>query len=172
MFRLSADPFAPLAHQLDSLFQNLPVTRWDWNADRYGAWVEWVHQQQLYRLERRQESLASDPAAAVTGGVQALQDIIHALDHLNALAALNLGPWSQWIHALAVSSSRRPVEPCFLLLGFAERPVDPLEVRDRYRQLCQPLDPDNSHDQHTLLQLREALDDALHLLTPSIPSSS
>lgn len=172
MFTRVHDPFAAVVARLQALMATLPIISWDWNVDRYGAWVEWVCTEdettQLFRLERRHSTLAPDPAAAVQTGLDALQGIVETLVHLQALARSPMIPWTAWIAALRVTSSRRPLEPCFQLLGFDTRPVDPLIVRDRYRHLCQTVP---SAQSATLAQLREALDTALSLLTPSLSAS-
>lgn len=172
MFTRHADPFTPLHQQLQHLMATLPIVSWDWNVDRYGAWVEWVCTEnghsQLYRLERRSDTLAPNPATAIDTGLDALQAIVSALQHVQALATLSLQPWTAWIAALHVSTSRRPVEPCFQVLGFTTRPTDPLAVRDRYRQLCQTA-PADAQRSPLLEHYREAFDAALSLLTPSDP---
>ncbi len=168
------DSFTTLKQQLAACMQTLPVTAWDWNADRYGAWVEWTWQHQLYRLEMakdRESFLDMDSDASPLYGSEALSHILEALTHLSALAQLPFGDWGHWTSALHVTTSRRPLEPCFITLGFTERPYDPVTVRDHYRQMTKQMHPDAGGDSAAFRALKEALDIALTLVgTESSPS--
>ena len=172
-FHSSADaPLSLPTTDLARLMQSLPVSSWDWNADRYGAWVEWVSHRQLYRLEIHYDPTTpalpgypAHPSDVALAGIAALHQILEALSHLHALAQLPFASWDQWTLAFQTDTTRRSPDPCFLALGFSERPLSATVVRERYRQLSKQTHPDSPQGDATQFRhIKEAFDQALVIL--------
>lgn len=147
--------------KLARVMERLGVKKYDynWTQQRGGGscYVEMVYQGAVYRFENSAEKsekcgrnlvYVSDLFAAVVysleGLARAVEQNIFTLDMLLA-----------GVPSLPAAPS---LEPCFVALGFSERPTSAEEVRNQYRRMAQVMHPDRGGDEAAFVTLKENYD--------------
>lgn len=150
--------------KLERVMERLGVEKYsyDWNNSRTGVscYVEMRYGASTYRFENSAEksaqcgrglSYGSDVFAAVVlsleGLARAVEQGIFSLDMLLAgVPALPEG---------------KPLEPCFVALGFSQVPATAEEVKTHYRRMAKVMHPDAGGDEAVFAKLRENYEECL-----------
>ncbi len=136
--------------------QRIPHSRYDWDWDRHGAWIEWIWHHQRFRLQYT----APPTDTSVFAGLTALDHLTHLLTHWSQIL-----PWGALDTALApfrVMQSRRQamLPDAFRQLGLTTWPQNFDDLKQAFYQQAQAAHPDHGGSHDTMVAVNAAFTQA------------
>jgi hypothetical protein len=147
-------------NKLSRVMERLGAALSDYNWDRAGAWVEFRYKDQLYRFDHSVDN-ARAHGVNLTYGSDAFSQIVLSLEDLARMIERGIYDLSTWVAGMRYLPPPPSVLPCFKVMGFTERPLDPEVVRSRFRELVKIRHPDQGGTEAEFNELNHAYKKAL-----------
>lgn len=137
-----ADP-AFYERKLQLVMERFAVKKGDYeyNWDRFGGWVQFRLNGELYRFEHSVEK-AKAKGVKLSYGSDAFAQIVLTLEDLARMQERGIYELSTWIAGLKFLLPVIEVPSFFKQMGFTELPGSADDVRERYRTLAKQLHSD------------------------------
>lgn len=148
--------------KLERVMERLGVAQEDiyFNWDRFGGFVQFRYNGQLYRFEHSTEK-ARAKGHTLTYGSDAFAQVVLSLEDLARMVERGIYDLSTWVAGMKFLPPATVVPECFIALGFTEIPSGAEEVRERYRTLAKEKHPDAGGSAEEFRRLTEASEKAL-----------
>lgn len=146
--------------KLAKVMERLAVQDFNWNWDRYGAWVQFRYRGELYQFDHSVEK-ARARGVNLTYGSDAFAQIVLALEDLARMVERGIYDLSTWVAGMKMLPPAVEIPSFFRVLGFEQIPTDVEEVKARYRSLSKQLHPDAGGQQEDFEALKKAAEQAV-----------
>lgn len=146
--------------KLADVMKRLQVDAYNFNWDRWGCWVEFRFQGELYRFEHSLEK-ARAQGIELRSGAEAFAQVVLTLEDLARMVERGVYDLATWVVGMKYLPAVEETPPFFKKLGFAQIPAGPQEVRDRYRNLVKKIGSPQGEDRGELEELKQAAEQAL-----------
>jgi len=148
--------------KLKSVMERLGVPQDDvyFNWDRFGGFVQFRYNGQLYRFEHSIEKAAAK-GHKLKYGTDAFAQVVLSLEDLARMVERGIYDLSTWVAGMKFLPPATVVPECFATLGFVEIPSGPEEVKERYRTLAKERHPDAGGSAEGFHRLTEASEKCL-----------
>jgi hypothetical protein len=156
----SADEYEKKLHRV---MRRLGVKKYEWNWDRWGAYVQFEYKGELYRFEH---SVAKAQARGLKlqYGSDAFAQIVLSLEDLARMVERGIYDLSVWAAGLKMLPPAVDLPDCFRYLGFKQMPKTVDEVKERYRELAKIMHPDTGGSEEEFEKLQKAKEEAIAYL--------
>lgn len=146
--------------KLERVMERIGVKEFSYNFDRFGCWVEFRYQNDLYRFEHSIEK-AKAKGINLRYGSDAFAQVVLALEDLARMVERGIYDLSTWVAEMKFLPP--PVEtPSFIkFLGFEQMPAGPEDIKERFRQLAKTMHPDVGGSEEDFIKLKEASEEAM-----------
>lgn len=149
--------------KLRNVMKRLGVSEFNWNYDRFGAWIEFNYKNQVYRFDHN-VARAQARKVKINYGSDAFAQLVLALEDLARLVERGIYDLQIWVAGMKFLPAPTVVPECFRVLGFDRVPADPEEIRARYKLMAKSAHPDAGGSTEEFQQLQTALEQALQYL--------
>lgn len=146
--------------KLERVMDRFGVEDYTYNFDRFGCWVQFRLEGELYRFEHSVEK-AREAGIDLAYGSDAFAQVVLALEDLSRIAERGIYKLSTWVQGMRFLPPPVEVPSFFRFLGFAEIPAGRAEVRERYRTLAKQMHPDAGGDPKDFEVLKRAVEQAM-----------
>lgn len=146
--------------KLAEVMKRFQVDSYNFNWDRWGCWVEFRFQGELYRFEHSIEK-ARAQGIELCSGAEAFAQVDLTLEDLARMVERGVYDLATWVAGMKYLPEVVETPPFFRELGFAQIPAGPQEVRDRYRNLAKKIMSPEGGDQEELEKVKQAAEQAL-----------
>lgn len=127
--------------KLKRVMERLGVSEYDYDWSRRSCWVSFMYKGQAYRFEHSIES-AKQHGIALEYGSDAFAQVVLTLEDLARMTERGIYDFSVWVAGLKYLPEAKPLEPCFVALGFTQRPATIDELHAQYRKKVKVMHPD------------------------------
>jgi hypothetical protein len=141
--------------KLQRVMSRLGVDDYNYNFDRFGCWVEFRYNNELYRFDHSVEK-AKARGVGLRYGSDAFAQVVLALEDLARMVERGIYELSTWVAGMKYLPPAIEVPSFYKILGFAEIPSGPEEVKDRYRTLAKQFHPDTGGNEEDFMKLQTA----------------
>lgn len=145
--------------KLAKVMERLTVKDFNWNWDRYGAWVQFRYKGDLYQFDHSVEKAKARGVHLVYGS-DAFAQVVLALEDLARMVERGIYDLSTWVAGMKMLPSAVEIPSFFRVLGFEQIPSDIEEVKVRFRSLSKQLHPDAGGDSKDFEALKNAAEQA------------
>ena len=156
-----------MERKLARVMDRLGVTKYDydWTQRRGGAecYVEMIYHGTAYRFENSAAKSAANGRGLIYAS-DLFASVVYALEGLARAVEQNIFTLDMLLKGVPSLPAGKPLEPCFLRLGFTERPASIDVVKAKYKTLAKVYHPDAGGDPAEFRSLTEAYNTCLKLL--------
>ena len=149
--------------KLRHVMARLGVKKYNWNFDRFEAWIEFEYKGQLYRFDHS-VARAQARKIKINYGSDAFAQLVLALEDLARLVERGIYDLQIWVAGMKFLPAPTSLPECFRVLGFDRVPTDPEEIRAKYKLMAKEAHPDAGGSAEQFHQLQAALEQALQYL--------
>lgn len=167
MSKQYAEPAAYEA-KLEKVMSRLGVEQYDYDWSRFGCWVQFTYKGHLYRFEHSVEN-AQAHGVNIRYGSDVFAQVVLSLEDLARMVERGIYDLSTWVAGMKMLPEPQKLEPCFVGMGFAERPTGPEQVREQYRRMAKAMHPDAGGDGEAFLNLQKNYKMSLELMERRVP---
>lgn len=153
MAKQYAEP-ATYEAKLEKVMARLGVEQYDYDWSRFECWVSFVYKGQAYRFAHSVEN-AKAHGANIRYGSDVFAQVVLSLEDLARMVERGIYDLSTWAAGMKYLPAAKPLEPCFVGLGFIEMPKTAEEVKEQYRRLAKVMHPDSGGDSSAFVALGE-----------------
>ena len=151
--------------KLRRVMDRLGIKQFDWNHDRFEAWIEFTYKGDHYHFSHsvaKAQQVKSGPKLQY--GSDCFAQLVLVLEDLARLVARGIYDLSTWTAGLKALPA--PVDiPSFLqFMGFDQIPSGADEVNDRFKELAKRLHPDVGGSAEAFRDLQAAREQALQYI--------
>lgn len=146
--------------KLKRVMARLKVKEYNFNYDRYGAWVQFRYRDDLYQFDHSVEK-ARARGINLMYGSDAFAQIVLALEDLARMVERGIYDLSTWVAGMKMLPPAVEVPSFFRILGFEQIPADVGEVKARFRSLSKQVHPDAGGKQEDFEALKRAAEQAV-----------
>ncbi len=150
-----AGGFGAFDAKLRRVMARLGIETFDWNHDRYSAWVEFRYKGNVYRFHQSLEN-AARRGVKLNKSSDCFAQIVLSLEDLARMVERGIYDLSTWVAGMKALPAATVIPECFRALQFTEIPEGPAAVEERYRKLAKVLHPDAGGNQAEFVALGEA----------------
>ena len=140
--------------KLGNVMARLGVEQYTYDWNRTGCWVEMRYGGRTYHFDNSVEK-----SAEAGRGLKYVSDlfaaIVLSLEGLARAVEQQIFTLDMLLEGVPALPEGTPPEPCFIALGFGERPRTTQEVKDQYKRMAKVMHPDAGGDQAAFLALGE-----------------
>lgn len=140
----SADT-ATMEKKLARVMERLGVEKYqcDWNQSRTGCncWVEMRYGASTYRFENSTQKSASCGRNLVYVS-DLLASVVYSLEGLARAVEQGIFTLDMLLAGVPALPEASAMEPCFVAMGFSQRPLTEAEVEKQYRRMARVMHPD------------------------------
>lgn len=147
-----------------SRLTSLDEPEFNYNFDRYSAWVEFQYKGQLYRFDHTVEK-ARAAGQDLNYGSDAFSQIVLALEDLARMIGRGIYDLQTWVSGMKFLPEPTALPECFKVLGYQEMPSNVEDVKARYRTLSKQHHPDSGGDQKSFEAIKVASENAIRHMT-------
>lgn len=148
-------------YKLEGVMERFNVDSYTFNWDRWGCYVDFRYKGELYRIEHSVEK-ARSRGVELRSGSESFIEVVRTLEDLSEIIDRGIYGLETWLRGIRSLPGSFEVPQYFKILGFAEIPEGPEDVRQRYQTLTSQLPSDGKEKDVKLEQLKNAAEDALH----------
>jgi hypothetical protein len=148
-------------YKLEGVMERFNVDSYTFNWDRWGCYVDFRYKGELYRIEHSVEK-ARSRGVELRSGSESFIEVVRTLEDLSEIIDRGIYGLETWLRGIRRLPGSFEVPQYFKILGFAEIPEGPEDVRQRYQTLTSQLPSDGKEKDVKLEQLKNAAEDALH----------
>jgi len=149
--------------KLERVMERLNVKEFNYNYDRFGAWVEFRYKGDLYRFDHTVEK-ARSRGVDISYGSDAFAQIVLALEDLARMVERGIYDLQTWISGMKFLPPVIEVPSFLKSLGFDRIPDSTEDVKARYRSLAKQLHPDAGGNTEDFIKLERACEDSIRYL--------
>lgn len=153
----SADDYG---RKLARVMERLGVEWHNFNWDRWGCFIEFRYNGELYRFDHSIEK-AKARGVNLRYGSDAFAQVVLALEDLARMVERGIYELSTWVSGMKYLPPAIEVPTFFKLLGFNEIPSGAEEVKVRYKTLAKQIHPDGGGNEEDFKNLKTASEHAL-----------
>ena len=156
---------APAVYEakLDKVMSRFGVETYECDWSRVACWVQFTYKGKPYRFEHSVDN-ANAHGVNIRYGSDAFAQIVLSLEDLSRMIERGIYDLSTWVAGMQYLPVGRPLEPCFIGLGFVERPLTADEVKAQYRRMAKGMHPDAGGDEAAFISLREHYRQCMEIL--------
>ena len=151
-------------NKLGRVMTRFGIDDWDWNRDRYGAWITFRYKGQLYRFEQTVNRAQANGQRKIVEGTDCFAQLVLSLEDLARMVERGIYDLSTWIAGMKALPEARTVPECLQVLGFDQLPASAEDVKIRYRQLAKTAHPDQGGNAQWFQRITEAAQAAEDLM--------
>ncbi len=149
--------------KLDRVMERMGAEEYNYNFDRFGAWVEFRLRGQLYRFDHTREKAAAR-GIKLSYGSDCLAQIVLSLEDLARMAERGIYELQTWLAGLKFLPPPVVMPECFRVLGFEELPGDGEEIKARFKTLAKQRHPDGGGSSEDFIALQTAAREAMEYM--------
>ena len=149
--------------KLKRVMERLKVKEFNWNYDRFGAYIEFRYKGQLYRFDHSVEK-ARSRGINISYGSDAFAQIVLALEDLARMVERGIYDLQTWVSGMKYLPPVIEVPSFFKTLGFEQIPSTEEEIKARYKNLAKQLHPDAGGNKDDFIKLQDAAEKAIKYL--------
>lgn len=149
--------------KLKRVMERLKIKEFNWNYDRFGAWVEFRYKGQLYRFEHSVEK-AKSRGVDITYGSDAFSQIVLALEDLARMVERGIYDLQTWVSGMKYLPPVIEVPSFFKILGFEKIPSSEEEIKIRFKNLAKQLHPDVGGNSDDFIKIQQAAEEAIRYI--------
>lgn len=149
--------------KLKRVMERLEIKEYNWNYDRYGAWIEFRYKGSLYRFDHSVEN-AKARGVKISYGSDAFSQIVLALEDLARMIERGIYDLQTWISGMKYLPPAIEIPNFFKTLGFEQLPSSSEEVKTRYKNLAKQLHPDSGGNAEDFIKIQTAAEEAIKYL--------
>lgn len=131
--------------KLEKVMARLGVENYDYDWSRRECWVSFSYKGQAYRFTHSVDN-AKAHGVNIQYGSDVFAQVVLSLEDLARMVERGIYDLSTWAAGMKCLPAAPDMEPCFLALGFAERPADAEAVKAQYKRMAKVMHPDNGGD--------------------------
>lgn len=146
--------------KLERVMERLNVKEYNYNFDRFGAWVEFRYKGNMYRFDHSVEN-AKARGRALKYGSDAFAQIVLSLEDIARMIERGIYDLQTWVAGMKFLPQVKEVPSFFKLLGFEEIPPSVEDIKTRYKNLAKQLHPDAGGNEEDFIQLNKASEEAI-----------
>lgn len=162
--------YAAFEKKLARVMERLGVEKYsyDWVNSRNGnnCYVEMRYGASTYRFENSSEK-SEKCGRKLTYGSDLFAAIVYSLEGLARAVEQDIFTLDMLLAGVPALPAAKPVEQCFLAMGFTERPQDVSELKARYRSMAKDVHPDTGGSKELFEILTENYNRCLQLMEES-----
>lgn len=141
--------------KLKRVMTRLGIETFDWNHDRYSAFVEFRYKGAVYRFHQSLEN-AAQRGVRLNRSSDCFAQLVLSLEDLARMVERGIYELSTWVAGMKALPAASTIPECFRALQFTEVPAGPDAVEMRYRKLAKVLHPDTGGNEEEFKALGEA----------------
>lgn len=153
-----------LEKKLSRVMERLGVEKYqyDWSQSRNGSncYVEMIYDGHVYRFEN-----STDKSKKAGRGLVYVSDlfaaVVYSLEGLARAVEQDIFTLDMLLSGVPSLPAASPLEPCFEVLGFSERPTDQQDVYAQYKKMAKQVHPDAGGSEEDFIKLTAAYHDCL-----------
>lgn len=146
--------------KLARVMEKFGVDSYNFNYDRFGAWIEFRYKGNLYRFEHSVEN-AKQHGINLSYGSDCFSQLVLALEDLARMINRGIYDLQKWVAGMKFLPPVIEIPSFFKTLGFEELPESEEEIKTRYRGLAKQLHPDCGGDEEDFMKLQKASEDCI-----------
>ena len=162
MAKQYAEPAAYEA-KLEKVMARLGVEQYDYDWSRFECWVSFAYKGQLYRFSHSVQN-AQDHGVNIKYGSDVFAQVVLSLEDLSRMVERGIYDLGTWVSGMKYLPEAQKLEPCFLALGFAERPKDADTVKQQYRRMAKAMHPESGGNEAACQALTENYEKCLEIV--------
>ena len=153
MTKQYAEP-ATYEAKLEKVMSRLGVEQYDYDWSRFSCWVQFTYKGQPYRFEHSVEN-AQAHGVNIRYGSDVFAQVVLSLEDLARMVERGIYDLSTGAAGMKYLPAWDKLEPCFVGLGFVERPASADEVKAQYRRMAKGMHPDGGGSEAAFCALEE-----------------
>lgn len=146
--------------KLERVIERLGAKLQNYNFDRFGCFVEFRYNGELYRFEHSIEK-AKARGIELNYGSDAFAQIVLSLEDLARMVERGIYDLSTWVAGMKYLPPPVEVPSFFRFLGFEQISAGVEDVKDRYRTLAKQMHPDAGGNADDFEKLTRASEQAM-----------
>jgi hypothetical protein len=150
--------------KLSRVMERLAIEKYNYNWDRFGGWVEFYYNGEMYRFEHSIEK-AKARGIKLSYGSDAFAQVVLSLEDLARMVERGIYELSTWVSGMKYLPPAIEVPSFFKYLGYQEIPHSVDDVKERYRSLAKQMHPDVGGNQEDFQKLKESAEQAFSYLS-------
>ena len=149
--------------KLERVMERLGAESFDYDWSRRECWVEFTYKGGRYRFSHSIEN-AKAHGVTLQYGSDAFAQVVLSLEDLARMVERGIYDLSTWVAGMKLLPEPETLEPCFAAIGFTERPVTQMQVKEQYRRMAKILHPDTGGDEKAFMVLKENYKKAMDMM--------
>lgn len=130
-----------LARVMERLGVEKYQSNWSQGKDGSSCYVEMVYGGRAYRFENSTEQSAAS-GRNLTYASDLYAAVVYSLEGLARAVEQGIFTLDMLLAGVPALPAGKPLEPCFIALGFSKRPANAAEVKGHYRRMAKVMHPD------------------------------
>lgn len=138
-------------------------SKYNWNCDRFGGWVEFTYKGQLYRFEHSVKQ-AKEAGVNITYGSDAFAQIVLALEDLARIVERGIYDLQNWVAGMKALPEQATLPSFCAILGLTRLPESKEEVHTQFKKMAKIFHPDSNGTEADFQKLNDAKEQAIAYL--------
>lgn len=149
--------------KLERVMGRLGVTEYNYDWNRNSCYVEMLYGNRVYRFENSIEK-SEKSGQNLTYVSDLFAAVVYTLEGLARATERKILSLDILLAGVPSLPPGKPLEPCFAVLGFTERPRSKTEVESRYRKMAMTMHPDGGGNTDAFIALEQNYKHCLELI--------
>lgn len=149
--------------KLERVMERMGVEDYNYNWDRFSAYVEFRRKGQLFRFDHSVEKAAAR-GIELTYGSDVFAQLVITLEDLARMGERGIYELQTWLEGMKFLPPPEILPECLKILGFESIPSSAEEVKTRYKTLAKQLHPDMGGSQEAFVALQKAAQQAIDFM--------
>ena len=149
--------------KLERVMERMGVESYNYNWDRFSAYVEFRRQGQLFRFDHSVDK-ASAKGIKLTYGSDVFAQLVITLEDLARMGERGIYELQTWLEGMKFLPPPEILPECLKVLGFESIPAGAEEIKARYKTLAKQLHPDVGGSQEAFIAIQEAAQQAIDFM--------
>lgn len=145
--------------KLKRVMERLNVEEFNYNWDRFSAWIQFRYKGDLYRFEHSVEN-AKAHGINIKYGSDVFAQLVLSLEDLARMVERGIYDLQRWVVGMKCLPPAVELPLCFQILGFKEMPKNIDEIDARFRSLAKIYHPDAGGTTEDFMRIKEAAEQA------------
>ncbi len=143
--------------KLEKVMARLGVDNYNYDWTRRSCFVEFWIDGQYYRFEHSVDN-ARAHGQNVMYGSDIFAQVVLTLEDIARMTERGIYELQTWIAGLKALPPAQMLDPCFIALGFSEKPENADQIKAAFKRLAKVLHPDSGGDAAAFRQLKTNYD--------------
>jgi hypothetical protein len=149
--------------KLEKVMNRFGVEDYNYNFDRFSAWVEFRYKGQLYRFEHSKDKATAHGINLIYGS-DCFAQIVLSLEDLARMSERGIYELQTWLEGMRFLPPPSSIPECFRLLGFTEIPGSVDAVNSRFKELAKVYHADKGGSSNEFVTLQAATEQAIEIM--------